>query len=324
MSEEKDGFIRRRTRKLHALLLEHKVLAKELKIRYKHPLGSGTRGVVYATTHPDIVVKISTDEREPLAAQRLQTLKLSHVVKVHASFVKKLSGTNVVFTYLERMDTLPTIRVAAQEHFHENFHPVYHKPRLVLESLAEAIDERKAPRKYRDHLREYRALIQQLVKAGEWHRDLKTPNLMLNHKGALCVTDIGSFTEKPLIVLYDPPVVIQEIEEIADKIAACGLKKSANTVRRFAETSFKKKDPRGRLGPPDPHHDDSELSNNDSHYLPEELLHDTSPTGSNWRVPVRRTDTRKETRRTVDVTNFDRSKMNGDKLTRSPLRKNLR
>lgn len=308
----------KRARKIHERLSRNPDVASRLLVAYTRPLGSGTRGVVYATTYPNIVVKLSTDEREPVAATRLQRLAMRHVVRVFASFSKEIDGKKIVFTYLERMTPLSKLRVAAQTHLHENYSFSYHKPRTVLAALQSAIEGGKAPLEFRPHLLEYRALLNELLDAGEWHRDLKAPNLMIDRKGRLCVTDIGSFTDRPLLVTRNPPLVSQELFELADKITKSGWPSEANAVRKLAMTSFKGMDPRGTLGPPDPNRAaPKKIKKLKVTHLPEEMLHDTAPNGANWRKPNRGADRRRETRRTVDVT-IDRSKMNGQPGNRNP------
>lgn len=314
-----DTEMKRRPKRLHDCLKAHRKLAANLLINNVSPMGSGTRGVVYATVYPDVVVKISKDEREVVVAKRLQKMAHPRIVKVYSSFVASVGDSKIVFTYLERMNPLSPLRKAAQEHFHKNFKFSYHKPKTILAALERAITERKAPAEFIPHLREYRSLLNDLLDAGEWHRDLKTPNLMLDKKGVLCVTDIGSFTEEPLVVIRHPPVLIEHLNPLIKKIRKAGHSSLANKLERIAKIPFVPKRPLENLGIPDPHADDSELDDLDfDHFVPEELIRDPAPNGPKWRHPARSNDIKRQTRTTTDTT-IQRWKMNGDAANRYPI-----
>jgi serine/threonine protein kinase len=302
---------------LHDKLTSRPRLASSLLIPDITPLGSGTRGVVYASKHPGMVVKLSLDEREVVAAKRLIRMAHPRIVRVYASFPVRMDNDNVVFTYLERMNPLPPERLSAQEWFADNFKGSYHRPRVMLKSLREMIEGGKAPKKYVAHIKDYRSLLISLLDVGEWHRDLKTPNVMLDNAGSLCVTDIGSFTERPLVVVRNPPILYEELNPLVEEVRSAGWPDVAAKLEAIANTNYSSpKVPLSNLGLIDPHHNDSELSDNEyGHYIPEELLRDPAPSGTNWRQPGKHTDIRRQPRPTTDTT-LQRWKMNGEKVLR--------
>lgn len=308
------------------------------------PLGSGTRGIIYQSTNPNVVIKAIDDPREPVVAARLHRLGLKHVVQVYGSFPLELvarqkdgtyKNTTLHLTYLEKLVPMSGTRLKAHEYLHEGMtdgKDHYHVPRAFLKVLAERT--KSAPKKFKPYLGEFKELLEEVMDAGEWHRDFKLPNLMTDQNGTLKVSDIGSFTEKPLLIQRDPPISRQEMTEDAKALLAMAKRHASMGPLATAEGRLLKLAQRMQAastaepirptdqfgGAPDPFHDGiSSEEVEDPDFVPEEILAIPTPQGGKWRTPNSPAGpTVRVPYRTVDI-NPDHSKMDGSDASRFPI-----